>query len=65
VYPFPDVPLCSHLLAPVYFAESVTSGAGFWGTPCASHWQYLLGWCSGESALEGQQVLMGDNCKDT
>jgi hypothetical protein len=65
VYPFPDVPFCSHLHSAIYFAESVTSDVGFWGRPCASFWQYILGLCPGESVPEEQQVLMGDACSGT
>jgi hypothetical protein len=57
-----DVPLCSHLLAPVYFAESVTSEAGFWGEPCDSYWQYVMGWCPADSTSDEQKTLMGDQC---
>ncbi|XP_023703964.1 phospholipase A1 member A [Cryptotermes secundus] len=60
-----NVPVCSHLLAAIYFAESVTSDAGFWGRPCTNFWQYLLGLCPGGSLPEEQQVLMGDTCSGT
>ncbi|XP_069686187.1 pancreatic lipase-related protein 2-like [Periplaneta americana] len=57
-----NVPLCSHLLAPVYFAESVMSEVGFWAVPCPNIWHYIMGWCSMENADDKEKVLMGENC---
>ncbi|XP_068086400.1 pancreatic lipase-related protein 3-like [Anabrus simplex] len=53
-----NVPLCSHMLAPVYFAESVQTPLGFWGTPCASYLQYTWGGCPDTE----ERVLMGEHC---
>lgn len=48
-----DQPLCSHMASPVYFAESINSGLGFWGVRCQSFFEFLLGQCG--QAVDGQQ----------
>ncbi|XP_021915373.1 pancreatic triacylglycerol lipase-like [Zootermopsis nevadensis] len=60
-----NAPLCSHLLAPVYFAESVASEEGFWGQACPSYWHYVLGWCPGDTARDDLDTLMGEQCSST
>jgi len=47
---------CDHHRAPVYFAESITSKAGFWGWRCPSYVSYLINHCP-----QGElNVLMGE-----
>ncbi|XP_075225239.1 lipase member H-A-like isoform X2 [Lycorma delicatula] len=56
-------PLCSHLLAPTYYAESITSKTGFWGTSCPSYFQYVIGWCplpEPERPEAKQRIIMGE-----
>ncbi|KAG5898207.1 hypothetical protein JTB14_005587 [Gonioctena quinquepunctata] len=50
---------CNHHRAPLYFAESINTDKGFWGWPCPSYFQYLLGRCP---PLE-PQIIMGDLVK--
>ncbi|PSN33799.1 hypothetical protein C0J52_19494 [Blattella germanica] len=57
-----NVPLCSHLLAPVYFAESINTDIGFWGAPCPSIWYLLMGWCADKDISEERKILMGEHC---
>lgn len=45
---FADQPLCSHMSAPNYFAESISSELGFWGVRCENYFDFLIGKC-GES----------------
>ncbi|RZF48245.1 hypothetical protein LSTR_LSTR006212 [Laodelphax striatellus] len=56
--------LCSHMLAPTYFAESISSPKGFWGTSCPSYLQYAWGWCplleSGHPQAR-QRIQMGEH----
>ncbi|XP_046664741.1 pancreatic lipase-related protein 2-like isoform X1 [Homalodisca vitripennis] len=57
-------PLCSHMLANTYFAESITSKTGFWGTSCPNYFQYALGWCpliSRSDPAAASRILMGEN----
>ncbi|KAK7792677.1 hypothetical protein R5R35_012521 [Gryllus longicercus] len=59
-----NVPLCSHLLANIYFAESIESDIGFWGTHCPSYYQYVVGWCS---VLDSgsERVIVGEHCNSS
>lgn len=43
--PISDQPLCSHMTAPSYFAESINSDLGFWGIRCKNYFDYLIGRC--------------------
>lgn len=61
---FADPPLCSHMLANTYFAESITSPVGFWGTSCPNYLQYAFGWCPLVNRLDPaavSRVLMGEH----
>ncbi|KAE8752676.1 hypothetical protein FOCC_FOCC000798 [Frankliniella occidentalis] len=40
-----DIPLCSHLLAPVYFSETILDETSHWGRQCPSYAHYAWGWC--------------------
>ncbi|GLV32687.1 uncharacterized protein CBL_00606 [Carabus blaptoides fortunei] len=63
-------PICSHMLAPIYFAESISSPSAFQGVRCSGYLQYMVGWCSGSNAFEDNSVdnngfhtaIMGENC---
>lgn len=65
-----DPPVCSHMLAPIYFAESISSPSAFQGVRCPGYLQYMLGWCSGSNATVDNSVnnngfhtaIMGENC---
>ncbi|XP_011559508.3 phospholipase A1 1 [Plutella xylostella] len=50
---------CDHARAPAYFAESITSDVGFYGTGCYSWVTYMIGWCEVTSSEE--EVLFGEN----
>lgn len=50
---------CSHHRAPDYFRESIQSNRGFYGWPCASYINYLLGFCPRTDKIE---VLAGEDC---
>ncbi|CAB3381367.1 Hypothetical predicted protein [Cloeon dipterum] len=55
-------PLCNHLLAPAYFAESISRKArGFYGFPCQSVLYFALGWCE-EKRSAKNAVQMGEHC---
>ncbi|XP_059470485.1 pancreatic lipase-related protein 2-like [Neocloeon triangulifer] len=55
-------PLCNHLLAPSYFAESISTKArGFYGYPCQSFLYYVLGWCD-ERITKKNSAVMGEYC---
>ncbi|XP_063697709.1 inactive pancreatic lipase-related protein 1-like [Culicoides brevitarsis] len=64
-------PLCSHMLATEYFAESIWNSDGFWGLQCSGYLQYLIGWCQNTSSDEYEDddedpspdpvALMGEN----
>lgn len=47
-----DRPLCSHMLATEYFAESIWNSDGFWGLQCSGYLQYLIGWCRNTNSEE-------------
>ncbi|KAK9702906.1 Lipase [Popillia japonica] len=51
------VPLCSHLMANFYYAESIISKK-FVATQCKTVWDPFLGWCRNKS----KYVLMGEHC---
>lgn len=53
---------CSHHRAPDYFSESIQSNRGFYGWPCSSYINYLLGFCPRTSRIE---VLAGEDCLTT
>lgn len=65
---FTDRPLCSHLLANEYFAESIWSQTGFWGSKCSGYLQYIFGLCNDEDDQEVEEqdrpefALMGEKC---
>ncbi|XP_063538222.1 pancreatic triacylglycerol lipase-like [Cydia strobilella] len=40
---------CDHARAPAYYAESITTEVGFYGTKCHSWFSYMIGWCNGRS----------------
>ncbi|XP_026275090.1 lipase member I-like isoform X1 [Frankliniella occidentalis] len=40
-----NIPLCSHLLAPVYFSETILDETSHWGRQCPSYAHYAWGWC--------------------
>lgn len=46
-----DQPLCSHMSAPGYFAESISSDVGFWGIRCENYFDFLIGRC-GDVSLD-------------
>ncbi|KAK4875511.1 hypothetical protein RN001_011933 [Aquatica leii] len=48
---------CSHHRAPAYFAESINSINGFWGSLCTSYVHYLVGLC----VKTNIQILMGED----
>lgn len=52
---------CSHHRAPDYFSESIRSYRGFWGWPCKSYINYLLGLCPHTDEL----VVAGEDCVST
>lgn len=35
-------------MATEYFAESIWSTNGFWGSKCIGYLQYIFGWCNGD-----------------
>ncbi|GAB0095683.1 phospholipase A1-like [Sergentomyia squamirostris] len=47
--------VCSHILAPVYFAESITSDKGFWARRCQGYDDIINKSCKGT----GEVALMG------
>ncbi|XP_053613042.1 pancreatic triacylglycerol lipase-like [Plodia interpunctella] len=53
---------CDHARAPVYYAESINSDVGFYGTRCYSWISYMIGWCelvdSNEEVLYGEHMLL-------
>ncbi|XP_059470193.1 phospholipase A1 member A-like [Neocloeon triangulifer] len=54
--------VCSHLLAPTYFAESILESArGFFGYPCQSFLYYAAGWCD-EKTAKKDSIVMGEYC---
>ncbi|KAJ6626576.1 Pancreatic lipase-related protein 3, partial [Pseudolycoriella hygida] len=50
---------CSHHRAPDYYAESIRSFRGFWGWPCRSYINYLLGLCPKSDRI----VVAGEDCR--
>ncbi|XP_065341101.1 phospholipase A1-like [Cloeon dipterum] len=57
--------LCSHLMAPAYFAESIEEGTkGFFGYPCRSFLYYAAGWCN-ETIARKDSIVMGEFCPMT
>ncbi|XP_072381543.1 phospholipase A1-like [Diabrotica undecimpunctata] len=56
-------PICSHILAGVYFAETIRNpGSLFVGTKCGNLASYYLGFCrSGEVALMGEYTHISTN----
>ncbi len=50
---------CSHHRAPDYFGESIRSFRGFWGWPCGSYINYLLGFCPKSEQL----FVAGEDCR--
>lgn len=59
------------MLAPEYFAESISSDMGFWGWRCESYFQYVFGWCEvgkkrkRKTDYEREREIMGERCPDT
>lgn len=76
IFLFVDRPLCSHLMATEYFAESIWSSTGFWGSKCLGYLQYMFGWCNDEEEddegdddddddeeeMRPMFAVMGDKC---
>ncbi|XP_055638674.1 phospholipase A1-like [Toxorhynchites rutilus septentrionalis] len=54
-------PLCSHMMAPIYFAESIASKIGFWATKCTSYFAYFFGFCRYHA--EQQQLTIDDDSR--
>lgn len=52
---------CNHHRAPLYFAESINTQLGFWGWPCPSYFQYILGNCPPKDP----QIIMGEHVNAT
>ncbi|RZC34100.1 uncharacterized protein BDFB_009704, partial [Asbolus verrucosus] len=52
---------CNHHRAPLYFAESINTQKGFWGWPCPSYTDYLLGRCPPKEP----QIIMGEHINKT
>lgn len=49
---------CDHARAPAYFAESILTDVGFYGTKCPSWIAYMIGWC--EITGYDEEVLFGE-----
>ncbi|KAI5642704.1 lipase domain-containing protein [Phthorimaea operculella] len=49
---------CDHARAPAYYAESITTEVGFYGTKCYSWITYMIGWC--EMLSNDDEVLFGE-----
>ncbi|XP_057670438.1 lipase member H-A-like [Diorhabda carinulata] len=47
---------CNHHRAPLYYAESINTVKGFYGWPCPSYFDYLLGRC----LPKDPQILIGE-----
>ncbi|XP_059046364.1 lipase member H-A-like [Achroia grisella] len=51
---------CAHARAPAYYAESINTDVGFYGTKCYSWISYMIGWCelydSSDDVLFGEYV---------
>lgn len=58
---FIDPFACSHHRAADYYTESIKSERGFWGWPCNSYINYLLGLCPRSNELH----LAGEDCRET
>ncbi|XP_072380345.1 uncharacterized protein [Diabrotica undecimpunctata] len=50
---------CNHHRAPLYYAESINTKKGFFGWPCSSYFDYLMGRCPPVDP----QILMGEYVK--
>ncbi|KAJ8935334.1 hypothetical protein NQ318_016627 [Aromia moschata] len=48
---------CNHHRAALYFAETINTPKGFWGWPCPSFVQYLMGNCPPRDP----QIIMGEH----
>lgn len=48
---------CNHARAPQYYAESITSQAGFWGFRCKDWMAWALGMCT--PAKSDELAIMG------
>ncbi|XP_055589568.1 pancreatic lipase-related protein 2-like [Uranotaenia lowii] len=55
-----DQPLCNHMMAAVFFAESINSKTGFWATKCTSYFSYFFGFCR-YKVEQHQQQLPGED----
>lgn len=55
-------PLCSHLMANEYFAESIWTSSGFFGTICDDYIEFVFGWCEDDTRSEDVPE-MGENCR--
>ncbi|XP_060803735.1 pancreatic lipase-related protein 3-like [Amyelois transitella] len=49
---------CDHARAPAYYAESINTDVGFYGTRCFSWIAYMIGWC--ELNDPNEEVLYGE-----
>lgn len=61
MYYFSGFFACNHHRAPLYFAESINTKKGFWGWPCPSYFEYLIGMCPPRDP----QVIMGEHVNRT
>lgn len=55
IYDIVGVGSCNHDRAPIYFAESINSVAGFWGFKCKEWTEWALGRCQDNQ----EQAIMG------
>lgn len=55
----PGTGSCNHDRAPIYFAESINSEAGFWGFKCKEWKDWAIGLCrnSMEQAIMGWKAI--------
>ncbi|XP_026480171.1 uncharacterized protein LOC113386617 [Ctenocephalides felis] len=53
--------LCSHNAAPAYFAESIISKVGFYGSKCSSYIEHILRWCPADN--KDTREIMGEPSK--
>ncbi|XP_050310460.1 lipase member H-like [Anthonomus grandis grandis] len=58
----PEFFSCNHHRAPLYYAESINSDAGFWGWKCPSYFDYLGGRCP-PSVSNELYVLAGEKLR--
>ncbi|XP_034246770.1 pancreatic triacylglycerol lipase-like [Thrips palmi] len=54
-----NIPLCSHLLAPVYFSETILDESSHWGRYCSSYGHYAWGYCAAAERDAATDTLAG------